>query len=123
MLLKRVIAADNINFLCPEEIAGIDYRTDTVAAQEENTVIELSSGRKIHCALLVGADGVNSKVREVAAIQRVKKTYQQQGLVCNVTTSEPHQNTAWQCFMPSGPLAFLPLYKFGFSFVPVFLKK
>lgn len=110
MLLDNVTAADNIHFLCPEEITGIDYRTDAVDAKAQNTVVELSSGKKIHCALLVGADGVGSKVREIAAIQRVKKTYQQQGLVCNVTTSEPHQNTAWQCFMPSGPLAFLPLY-------------
>ncbi len=30
--------------------------------------------------------------------------------MCNVVTRESHQNTAWQCFMPSGPLAFLPLY-------------
>jgi 2-octaprenylphenol hydroxylase len=29
--------------------------------------------------------------------------------VCNVNTSEEHQNACWQQFMPSGPLAFLPL--------------
>jgi 2-octaprenylphenol hydroxylase len=30
-------------------------------------------------------------------------------LVANVETSEPHRETAWQVFLPTGPLAFLPL--------------
>jgi 2-octaprenylphenol hydroxylase len=35
--------------------------------------------------------------------------YHQNAVVCNVSTSESHQNTCWQQFMPEGPLAFLPL--------------
>jgi 2-octaprenylphenol hydroxylase len=31
--------------------------------------------------------------------------------------SEPHRDTAWQCFMPSGPLAFLPMFNGDFSIV------
>jgi len=123
MLLEKVKAADNITYLCPQEITQIDYSlaegeqaistqavsTQAVSAQAAST-ITLSSGKKIQAKLLVGADGVNSNVRKAAAIQRVKQSYQQQALVCNVTTRESHQSTAWQCFMPSGPLAFLPLY-------------
>ncbi|HHJ36367.1 MAG TPA: FAD-dependent oxidoreductase [Gammaproteobacteria bacterium] len=113
MLLDRIKPADNITYLCPEEITGIDYMPDEQRQDEgKQTVssISLASGKKIQATLLVGADGVDSKVREVAAIQRTKQSYQQQGLVCNVSTSEKHRNTAWQCFMPSGPLAFLPLF-------------
>ena len=35
--------------------------------------------------------------------------YQQTAIVCTVTTEKPHQQTAWQRFLPEGPLAFLPL--------------
>jgi len=125
MLLDSVRSADNITYLCPQEITEIDYQLDNENRDENRhesqaaSTITLSSGtssskQQLTAKLLVGADGVNSKVREVALIQRVKKSYQQQGLVCNVATSESHQNTAWQCFMPGGPLAFLPLYN-GYS--------
>ena len=106
MLLARVKAANNIQYLCPQTIERITYQSEV----ETRSEISLSSGDAISAKLLVGADGVNSKVREVADIERSQKSYQQQGLVCNVSTSENHQNTAWQCFMPSGPLAFLPLF-------------
>ncbi len=103
MLLDVVQAAENITYLCPEEIVSINYQADA-------SEVFLSSGKQLHAMLLVGADGINSQVREVAGIQHTQASYQQQGLVCNVRTSESHQNTAWQCFMPSGPLAFLPLF-------------
>ena len=113
MLLDKVTAADNISYLCPQEITHIDYRlaeVEQAASARAVSIITLSSGKKIQATLLVGADGVNSNVRKAASIQRVKQSYLQQALVCNVVTRESHQNTAWQCFMPSGPLAFLPLY-------------
>ena len=112
ILLETVRSADNISYLCPEEISTIDYQPN-VGGQSVSTVL-LSSGVQLSASLLVGADGANSKVREVASIQREQQSYQQQGLVCNVATAESHQNTAWQCFMPTGPLAFLPLYN-GYS--------
>jgi 2-octaprenylphenol hydroxylase len=108
MLLDVVQAADNITYFCPEDIVEINYKESD--SEEAVSQILLSSGKKLITQLLVGADGVNSKVRATANIQQIKKSYQQQGLVCNVRTSESHQNTAWQCFMPSGPLAFLPLF-------------
>ncbi len=116
MLLDAVKAADNITYLCPEEIAVINYQADSSQTEsaQPTCYLTLSSGRRLTAKLLVGADGANSKVREFASIQRAQQSYQQQALVCNVRTSESHQNTAWQCFMPSGPLAFLPLFN-GFS--------
>ncbi len=119
-LLEMVKAADNITYLCPEEISEIDYRQDDsvpengIESEGQLSTVTLSSGVQLTARLLVGADGANSKVREVVSIQRSQKSYQQQGLVCNVATSEKHQHTAWQCFMPTGPLAFLPLYN-GYS--------
>lgn len=107
MLLDNIEAAENITYLCPETITDIRYDSEVM---QQHSMVSLASGKKIEAELLVGADGINSKVREIASIQRTKKSYQQSGLVCNVKTAESHQNTAWQCFMPSGPLALLPLY-------------
>ena len=120
MLLENVKAAENISWYSPAKIAEINYpqvETSLDEAEQVLSTIVLANGTKIRARLLVGADGVNSKVSEVAGIQRVKQSYQQQGLVCNVVTSESHQNTAWQCFMPTGPLAFLPLTNGGCSIV------
>ena len=71
--------------------------------------VTLRSGKVLNAKLLVGADGAQSKVRELAGIPLHCQDYGQKGLVCVVQTSLPHQATAWQRFMPSGPLAFLPL--------------
>ena len=90
MLLDKVTAADNISYLCPQEITDIDYRlaeaeqatSDQAASTQAVSIITLSSGKKIQAKLLVGADGVNSNVRKAASIQRVKQSYLQQALVC-----------------------------------------
>ena len=116
MLRDSLQSADNITYMCPQTITEIDYQISD-DEKDVSSRLTLSSGKTVAAKLLVGADGVNSKVRDVALIQRAKQSYQQQGLVCNVTTSESHQNTAWQCFMPTGPLAFLPLYNGDCSIV------
>ncbi len=121
MLLDKVKAADNISWFCPAGISEISYHETTEHSLQPTAAasctLMLSTGEVIQASLLVGADGITSKVRQIAQIERISHSYQQQGLVCNVKTSEPHENTAWQCFMPSGPLAFLPLYTGGCSIV------
>ena len=59
--------------------------------------------------LLIGADGANSFVREFSGIKTKFKNYDQQALVCVIQTEKPHDQTAYQIFLPEGPLAFLPL--------------
>jgi 2-octaprenylphenol hydroxylase len=71
--------------------------------------INLSEGAKIRAALLVGADGSNSKIRQISGIDDYGWEYQQKALVATVRPEKSHQNTAWQRFLPEGPLALLPL--------------
>ena len=59
--------------------------------------------------LFVAADGVFSWLRQQVGIEQHIKPYQQTAIVATVACEHPHQDTAWQCFLPSGPLAFLPL--------------
>jgi len=59
--------------------------------------------------LLVAADGARSQLRELAGINVSGASYQQQGIVAVVKTQSPHQQTCWQRFTATGPIAFLPL--------------
>lgn len=67
------------------------------------------SGGAIEAGLVVGADGARSRVRELAGIGLHRSGYGHSALVATVRTDLPHGETAWQRFLPTGPLAFLPL--------------
>jgi 3-demethoxyubiquinol 3-hydroxylase len=78
-------------------------------AQGRNTVT-LTDGSEISAALLIGADGGRSKVRQQLGIGTCGWQYKQQALALSVKTYAPQQDITWQQFLPSGPMAFLPLY-------------
>ncbi|WP_193162243.1 UbiH/UbiF/VisC/COQ6 family ubiquinone biosynthesis hydroxylase [Microbulbifer hainanensis] len=63
--------------------------------------------------LLVGADGARSKVRDLLRIRCHDTDYHQTALVCVAKCEKSHQHTAWQRFLKTGPLAFLPLEGLG----------
>ncbi len=69
----------------------------------------LSDGRCLCTTLLVGADGRQSGVAARAGIRRTGHDYGQIALVAAVDHELPHHGTAHQYFMPTGPLAILPL--------------
>ena len=58
--------------------------------------------------LVVGADGARSAVRAAAGFRVTTKDYGRAAVVATVRTAAPHA-TAWQRFLPDGPLALLPL--------------
>lgn len=64
---------------------------------------------RLRTRLLIGADGAHSRVRELAGIQASQENYGQKAVVAVVRCREPHRHTAYQRFLDSGPLAFLPL--------------
>ncbi len=82
---------------------------DDFTVDDDGLDINLSNGKKIRAALLVGADGSNSKIRQISGIDDYGWEYQQKALVATVKPEKSHQNTAWQRFLPEGPLALLPL--------------
>jgi 2-polyprenylphenol 6-hydroxylase len=59
--------------------------------------------------LVVGADGANSWVRQQMNMAMIFKDYDHHAIVATVACPQGHKNTAWQVFLPTGPLAFLPL--------------
>lgn len=71
--------------------------------------VELEDGRTLETGLVVGADGKDSKVRSEANIQVLRKSYEQNGLVC-IVKAEKNTCAAYQRFLQTGPVAFLPLW-------------
>ncbi|XP_021565273.1 ubiquinone biosynthesis monooxygenase COQ6, mitochondrial isoform X2 [Carlito syrichta] len=72
--------------------------------------ITLGDGSTLQTKLLIGADGHNSGVRQSAGIQNVSWNYDQSAVVATLHLSEATENNvAWQRFLPSGPIAVLPL--------------
>lgn len=71
--------------------------------------LQLEEGIQLHAALVIAADGANSFIRQQAGFHCREWDYGQQAIVATVLTEKPHAHTAAQCFLPTGPLAFLPL--------------
>lgn len=96
--LARCRQLNNIDFICPAQL---------ISANENN--LSLDNGHTLTADLIVGADGAHSTLRQWHAIASRGWNYNQSAVVCTVSTEKPHQDTAWQRFLPGGPLAFLPL--------------
>lgn len=93
----------NVHLCCPATLANL---------QQENGGwrLDLSEGGSLHTRLVVGADGANSQVRQMAGIGIHGWSYAQSCLLISVTCEHPAGDSTWQQFTPHGPRAFLPLY-------------
>lgn len=76
---------------------------------EREARIGLQGGREMSAALVVGADGARSFVREKAGIAFDEREYGQAAVVANFECEKPHANTAFQWFQGGPVLALLPL--------------
>lgn len=91
-----------IEVFCPMQCTSIDW-------DKTHANVQLSDGKSLQTALIIGADGVNSWVRNQAKIEISQHSYQQSAVVANFSTELSHQNTARQWFRRDGVLALLPL--------------
>jgi 2-octaprenylphenol hydroxylase len=83
----------------------------------ESATLTCSVGPALSARLVIGADGAQSRVRECAGLTAHTHDYRQLAIVATVRTARAHANTAWQRFLPTGPLAFLPLFDGSSSIV------
>jgi 2-octaprenylphenol hydroxylase len=91
--------------------AGVQLVAGDVTAldQERDAAVLHAGERQIRARLVVGADGAQSRVRELAGVAATRTDYGQTAIVAMVSTERSHEHTAWQRFLGDGTLAFLPL--------------
>jgi 2-octaprenylphenol hydroxylase len=80
-----------------------------VAFAASLATVSAGEGEPLGATLVVGADGVHSPLRGRLGIHTRTHDYRQSSLVARVRTERDHRDTAWQRFLPGGPLAFLPV--------------
>ena len=105
VLSEKVAQSKNINVQSPatlQALSSFDHRMQLQVRQngKEHTYF---------AALVVGADGANSKVRDLLQFGVQRKDYGQTAIITNVLPQLPHHNTAYERFTEVGPLAVLPI--------------
>lgn len=106
-LLHYIENSTSIDILESSKISSIER-------DNEWPNVKLESGSSLRTRLLIGADGFNSPVRKFAEIDSVGWSYNAAGFVSTLetqpSTSTSHSSrTAFQRFLPTGPIAYLPL--------------
>ena len=115
-LLARLSELNDIRVLDKTHVTDISLSDplDTADISDLNLSswphITLSNGHSIAARLLIGADGLNSPVRNFSGIESRGWDYDRHGVVATLKLSDsPEFATAFQRFLPTGPVALLPL--------------
>lgn len=106
-LHQRMQEIRQISLYCPAKLKKIEFNQD-------KTYLSMDDQTELTANLVVGADGTRSWIRQQADIAVKGWDFDQAALVTTVKTEKHHQDTAWQRFLNTGPLAFLPLTE-GYS--------
>jgi 2-octaprenyl-6-methoxyphenol hydroxylase len=101
-LFATLDGADGVTFFAPDSAGNFEVGDEVIE-------IELRSGAALGAKLLIAADGQNSELRRMAAIQTAVWPSDKVGIVATVGIERPHEGIARQHFLPAGPFAILPM--------------
>jgi len=101
-VLYDAVRERHINLIVP---AGVVDVRDTGGLAE----VTLDTGQVLKASLVVSAEGRRSRLRDQAGIGHINWDYDQSAVVTTVQMQRPHNNVAYEHFLPSGPFAILPL--------------
>jgi len=102
---RRVEELSNVELICPAKLISLQFTAEHAEVEIESDGVV----QTLNTALVVGADGVQSSVREQLGIKTFDMNYGQTAVIANVSVERPHHNVAYERFTPTGPLAVLPM--------------
>jgi ubiquinone biosynthesis monooxygenase Coq6 len=114
-LLKRLDEVGGVEIYDSQKVTDVSFGSETspLGDLSQWPIVKLSSGQELAARLLVGADGGNSPVRQFAGIESRGWDYGRIGVVATLKMREEDiattAVTAYQRFLPTGPVAMLPL--------------
>jgi 2-octaprenylphenol hydroxylase len=106
--LLRTALADVLT-AAPNAELTLGAEIESIEMARRAAIVQLKGGGAVRGTLLVAADGSDSAVRRLLDLPVMGGSYEQTAIVTHVASALPHRATAWQRFLPGGPLAFLPL--------------
>lgn len=104
-LWQAIREHDDDAIRCPALLSTIDWGSPV-------STLHFADGSKLQTELIVAADGLHSRVRELAGLTHHTSPYTQQGVVANFSCELPHRGTAFQWFgatQQGDILTYLPL--------------
>ena len=99
---SQVEAAPSITIISRHKPVGLSQQGD-------HCLITLEGSEPVRARLVVGADSARSWVREQLDVNFSEVLYDQAAIVAHIASEQSHAATAWQRFLPGGPVALLPL--------------
>ncbi|EOO03253.1 putative ubiquinone biosynthesis monooxygenase coq6 protein [Phaeoacremonium minimum UCRPA7] len=114
-LLSRLDELGGISIFDNARVEDISFGKEADGLDlSEWPVVQLSGGKQLFARLLVGADGANSPVRSFAGIEARGWDYGRHGVVASLQLEGEgwggdQTKIAYQRFLPTGPVAMLPL--------------
>jgi len=102
--LNQAMEKVDITTFSPASLKNFSIHNDHVEAQ----ISTEQNHKTITAKWLIGADGINSFVRQHAGISMTKKDYQQKALVALVDLENSHHFTAYERFVGESAIALLP---------------
>lgn len=97
---------DNVTWFSPAHIAGFSRPI----AADQGVIVTLGNGEIVQARWLIGADGAESQVRQLAGIGISGWQYAQQAMGIVVKFPMPVADGTWQQFTADGPRALLPMH-------------
>ena len=95
------LAARPIIHVTGHEVTGFHTKSDYAQ-------LKFDHRPSLTCQLIVACDGANSKLRDYASISALSEPHRQTAIIANLTSERSHENTAFQRFLPGGPIALMP---------------
>ncbi|MEM0948129.1 MAG: FAD-dependent monooxygenase [Pseudomonadota bacterium] len=91
---------------------GVDLRLGvgfaSTLSRETEALVRLTDGSNLRAALVIGADGRTSPVRESAGIGARVTRYGQKALALSVTHPKPHENVSTEIYNSGGAFTLVP---------------
>lgn len=107
MMLHKILADsaienDNIQVISSTGLVNFSNNSSNIKATLDND-------QAIEACLIIGADGRQSKVRELANINIAEENYQQSAITCLIEHSKPHNFISTEHHRPGGPFTTVPM--------------
>ncbi|MCS2163512.1 2-octaprenyl-3-methyl-6-methoxy-1,4-benzoquinol hydroxylase [Scandinavium sp. H11S7] len=102
-LWQALEAHGNVRLCMPSSL-------ETMLHGSEGYLLGFTDGSELKAKLVIGADGANSQVRQMAGIGVHAWQYPQSCMLITVECENEPGDSTWQQFTPTGPRAFLPLF-------------